>query len=113
MSEETAQLQPTGKMVLDPMSRFRGLAIYQDPASGIDFYETYVIHTFPQAVTDIYHIITPGEAGRLDLIAYRYYGSPALWWVLAEANGLAFPMVDACSGLVLRVPAYQGVLGGF
>lgn len=105
------ELIPTGKIVLDPTSRFRDSQIYIDPVSGIDFYETYQIHNFPFAVTDLYHQVGTGEVGRIDLIAFRYYGNPALWWAIAEANAIAFPLTDIVSGLVLRIPAYQTVVG--
>lgn len=107
----SAELVPTGKIVLDSTSRFRDSKIYIDPATGIDFYETYQTHNFPFAVTDHYHQVEPGEIGRLDLIAFRYYENPALWWAIAEANSIAFPPTDIVSGLVLRIPALQTVMG--
>lgn len=41
---------------------------------------------------------------RLDLIAARYYGDPALWRVLAMLNGIDDPL-ELAPGTVLRVPA--------
>jgi hypothetical protein len=40
---------------------------------------------------------------RLDQLAMRYYGDPAPWRVIAEANGLADPF-QLPAGTVLRIP---------
>jgi hypothetical protein len=107
----SAELIPTGKIVLDSTSRFRDSKIYTDPITGIDFYETYQVHNFPPSPNDLYHEVAPGEEGRLDLITFRYYGNPALWWAIADANSLSFPPTDIVVGLVLRIPALQTIQG--
>lgn len=38
--------------------------------------------------TDKYHTVEAQEASRLDLVAYRYYGTASLWWVIALASGI-------------------------
>jgi hypothetical protein len=52
---------------------------------------------------------TTGE--RLDAIASRYYGNPALWRLIAEFNAIADPM-HVPPGTVLRIPPLTGGLGG-
>ena len=62
------------------------------------------IPEIPASNEDLFHRVTAGEAGRLDLIAYRFYRNVGLWWVLAKANGVLNPFEDVLSGQVLRIP---------
>ncbi|WP_428269382.1 hypothetical protein [Haliangium sp.] len=45
---------------------------------------------------------------RLDLLAYRYYGHPAYWRLLARANDIDFPLAAGERGSV-RIPARAGL----
>jgi phage tail protein X len=45
-----------------------------------------------------------GENDRLDSLAYRYYGSVTLWWVIAKANGLANGTITIKPGTKLLIP---------
>lgn len=40
---------------------------------------------------------------RFDLLAYRYYGDPTLWWLIADANPEVF-YPDLVTGSVIRIP---------
>jgi hypothetical protein len=42
---------------------------------------------------------------RIDLVAHRFYGSPALWWVLALANNIELVPTGLNEGARLRVPS--------
>jgi nucleoid-associated protein YgaU len=35
------------------------------------------------------HMVIQGD--RLDLLAFRYYGDPTKWWIIADANRSLFP----------------------
>lgn len=59
----------------------------------------------PTSASDKYLTVGDSHAGRLDLISYEAYGTPELWWVLAEANNIAFPPSDLVVGMVIRVPS--------
>lgn len=50
------------------------------------------------------HIVRSEEAGRLDLISYKYYGNTDYWWVIAIANDIYFPF-DVKVGDVLVIPS--------
>ena len=52
--------------------------------------------------SDIYVIIRVQD--RLDLLANKYYGTPNLWWVLAQANQLGEGSFIIESGTKLRIP---------
>jgi hypothetical protein len=58
--------------------------------------------SIPRAVGDIYVQTSPAD--RLDLIAYKYYGSPGYYWILAEANGIGKGSMNIPVGMQLRIP---------
>jgi nucleoid-associated protein YgaU len=55
---------------------------------------------------DRFHEVIAGE--RLDQLAYKYLGDPRLWWVIVEANDIAWPL-DLEPGTVLRIPSLETV----
>ncbi len=50
-------------------------------------------------------VVITNEADYLDSLAYRYYGDPTLWWVIALANNLGKARMSVPAGLQLRIPA--------
>ena len=68
-----------------------------------------------QHPTDIVYIVPATGEFRLDLISAFFYGVPDLWWVLANVNNIADPLVAVPIGTRIRVPtrerlASEGVL---
>lgn len=66
-------------------------------------------------VTDQLYTVPPGGVNRLDSISYLFYGTPALWWVLARVNNLLDPLVGVALNEKIRVPtktrlASEGIL---
>lgn len=53
----------------------------------------------------------PGSAERIDEIAAQYYGDPAAWRLIAEANDIVDPS-DVPAGSVLRIPQPTDSGGG-
>ena len=60
----------------------------------------------PPRPDDLTHAVAEGD--RLDLLAHRYLGDARLWWVIADANDIFWPM-DLETGAVLRIPGYRRV----
>jgi hypothetical protein len=83
-------------------SRFNGQMVFME--GGEKFWGTWIAPEVPYSPSDIYHTVTEADESRIDLIAYKYYQTPELWWVIAEANGLMFPCEELAEGTVLRVP---------
>ncbi len=64
--------------------------------------------------TTIYPVITPmdsdlqivsNEGDYLDTLAYKYYGDPTLWFIIALANpGIGKGRLSVDSGITLRIP---------
>lgn len=87
---------------IDPSSRYNNSdrIIYDD---GTEIQETYNREVIKRSIRDKYHKVTPGEVGRLDLISFKYYGTPMYWWSIAEASGISDPLsID--EGDELRIP---------
>jgi nucleoid-associated protein YgaU len=55
---------------------------------------------------DILYTVQDGD--RLDKLANRFYGTVALWWVIALANDIDEPVVGLLSGtdIIIPAPAY-------
>jgi nucleoid-associated protein YgaU len=53
----------------------------------------------------------PGSGERLEDIAFLYYGDPAAWRQIAEANDIVDPS-NVAPGTALRIPASAAAGGG-
>jgi phage tail protein X len=49
-------------------------------------------------------VIISTEADYLDSMAYKYYGDPTLFWIIALANNLGKARMSVPPGLQIRVP---------
>ncbi|MDR1514927.1 MAG: hypothetical protein LBS45_04465 [Synergistaceae bacterium] len=76
-------------------------------ASG-DYWGTRPPIPIPKSSKDQFHRVTDDDVKRIDLLAWRYYSDCALWWVIAEANGISNPLELEVSR-VLRIPALETV----
>jgi hypothetical protein len=56
---------------------------------------------------DQFHTVVDGD--RIDLIAWRYFGDAALWWVVCDYNDLFWPL-DLEPGTVLRLPSREHLI---
>lgn len=56
------------------------------------------------------HSVGPGEIGRLDLIAFRYYADVNFWWAIAEANDIQNPLVEMFPGQQLLIPRKEDII---
>lgn len=67
----------------------------------------------PDATDDL---VTIKLDTRLTSISYKFYGTPALWWVIARVNNVIDPILGVEPNSTIRVPtkarlASEGVLG--
>jgi len=91
-------------------SRYRNLQIAVD-VKGNRFFTTRSLINFKSSPKDRVHEVKPGEQNRLDLIAYKYYNNPTLWWVITYANNILDPMLDVEVGDSLVIPAKSTLYG--
>jgi len=75
-------------------SRYQGTKVYQDAASGQLFYGPWQAISFMPAADDSWIQIDNDQGLRLDLVSQNIYGTPYLWWVLAEANDISNPFTE-------------------
>ena len=59
-----------------------------------------------QADDTAYEVLS---SDRITTLAYKFYDSAVLWWVIAAANGLELLPVDMYPGLILRIPSKRYV----
>jgi len=88
--------------IVHDYSRFFRQSVYRE--SGEMFWGTWIPPEIPFSPQDVYHEVAEKDERRLDLISYRWYKTPELWWVIAEANNLMFPVDDLEIGMILRIP---------
>ena len=91
-------------MPLTPTSRYYGLPVYDAPDDAGQTHPTIAIRlngeAGPSGAT-YQHVLTAGET--IEYLAWRYYGSSASWWRIADANSLVFPL-DAPPGATVVIP---------
>ena len=70
---------------------------------GKTVYKSKRLKRIPLKNEDIYVASQTGD--RLDLLANQYYGSPAYWWIIANANNIHDGKLGLKDGTILRIPA--------
>lgn len=73
---------------------------------GKRVYKTTHYPSIVPSDTDL--IITAAETDYLDTLAYKYYGDPTLWWVIAMVNNIGKGRMSIEPGLQLRIPTNVG-----
>ena len=91
--------------------RYRSCNIITDTETGESLLSTRDIIEIPKRASDLYHTVLLNEVGRLDMIAYKYYNNPLLWWVIAQANDIYDPFTDMHLGMALRIPLLETLYG--
>ncbi len=89
-----------------------------DPSKGANrfYWGVWEPIDFPPSEDDSVHVVTSADIGRLDLIAYKFYGTPNLWWVIAHVNDIRNPLANTREeggmevGKPLRIPRKANVL---
>jgi hypothetical protein len=64
----------------------------------------------PQQDGDIFVVLTQDIINRPDLISYKAYGIPDLWWVIYEYNNISDPIFGLTIGQTIRLPEISRVL---
>jgi hypothetical protein len=101
------------RIALTPYSMFTATPIY-DLGGGRLVFGLMQPSVVPDNSDQLWYMPAAGVP-RLDLLAGDFYGTPALWWVIASVNNILDPLVSVPTGTAIRVPtkerlAAQGVL---
>jgi hypothetical protein len=71
--------------------------------SGVEFWELWEPPVIDEAPDDIFYTVARND--RIDLLAFRFYNSAELWWVIALANDFRLLPNDMTENMRLRVPS--------
>jgi len=84
------------------MKRYNNISV-KTRYDGKRVYRSTIYPPVPLSTSDIQVISNEGDY--LDTLAYRYYGDPTLWFIIALANpGLGRGKFAVTAGLTLRIP---------
>jgi len=74
----------------------------KNTADGKTVYKSKRLKKIPLKNDDIYVATQTGD--RLDLLSNQYYGTPAYWWIIANANNIHDGKLGLKDGTILRIP---------
>jgi hypothetical protein len=74
----------------------------KNTADGKTVYKSKRLKRIPLKNDDIYIATQTGD--RLDLLSNQYYGTPAYWWIIANANNIHDGKLGLKDGTILRIP---------
>ena len=83
------EVQRKGQDVLNPVE--------------VRWFEIFEAPEIPQTNGDILYTVQDGD--RIDKLSNQYYGTVALWWVIALANGIDEPVTGLQSGTNIIIPS--------
>jgi hypothetical protein len=83
------------------MKRYSNISI-QQRYDGKRVYKTTIYPPVIPADTDLQ--VISNESDYLDTLAYKYYGDPTLWWIIANVNNIGKGRMSVASGITLRIP---------
>jgi len=83
------------------MKRYANIPV-QNRYDGKRVYKTTVYPIILPADTDLQ--VVSNEGDYLDTLAYKYYGDPTLYWIIAIVNKIGKGRLSVQGGLTLRIP---------
>lgn len=83
-------------------NRYRHTRIKQNTDTNVQHMESTIYPRVRATDDDIYAITEAGD--RLDLLAKRFYGDPAYWWIIATANNMNDANFYVEPGIQIRIP---------
>jgi hypothetical protein len=92
-----------------PFSRFGSTKVFVDNADSKVFFGTWNPPRVYETKSPVYHVVTADELYRPDLIAWRVYKNPNLFWPISLRNGISFPFIELTAGQILTCPHIDDV----
>ena len=83
------------------MKRYSNIPV-QTRYDGKRVYKSTIYPIIPYSPEDL--MIVTNESDYLDTLAYKYYGDPTLYWIIAVANNIGKGRMSVPAGLSLRIP---------
>ena len=75
--------------------------------SGADFVNSEIVERVRKLQLSGEYVVT-AEAGRLDLISFRIYGTVSLWWIIALYNRIV-DFSEVSSGVRIKYPSIADI----
>jgi hypothetical protein len=75
---------------------------------GVEFWDVLDLPEIPEQPDDVTYMILGTD--RIDLLAYKIYRDPRLWWVIAVANNMEDVPTEFNEGTVIRLPSPRYIL---
>lgn len=110
---------PKVKTLLDPLTRgkvphrkknisgrYEKAWVYKDDNNRY-FLGTFPSINIPPDPTDQLYIIQAGDDARPDILSYKFYKTPALFWVILRVNDILDPFEKMYVGMLIRIPTIQ------
>lgn len=66
-------------------------------------YQITVFRNFPEESSAFYYY-TWVEGDRMDILAHKFYGNPAMWWKIMDYNPEINDTFDIPVGTTIRIP---------
>lgn len=84
---------------MDVISRYASQSTFTDERGN-----TYSSRYRRSATSYSYITIVTKQEYTLDYLAFNYYGTPILYWLIADANGYIDPTITIPIGTTLKIP---------
>ena len=91
------------------LSRYKDLNRITN-TDNVTYQETPYKIQIKESTRDVFYSVEPGYENRMDLISFKFYNTPFLWWAIASINNIENPMIVP-SGIVLRIPDLSSING--
>ena len=106
----TGPVTPPIRVELPAFSQFTATPTYQIQAELDSGKENVVVFGLKQDAivpdpSDILFSVPGRGQGRLDLVSQHFYGTPELWWAIAQCNPGMDPFIGPAVMEVIRVPS--------
>lgn len=73
------------------------------------FIEWWNKQVVPRDPSDVLYMLEAKYVGRLDLLAYTFYGDPGLIWIILQYNNILDPDTELIAGYPLLIPVQAKV----
>lgn len=83
--------------------------VYQDENQRY-FMGTFAALSLGPDPTDTFYVLEAGDVARPDMISYKMYKTPELYWVILSVNGILDPFEGMYPGMLLRIPAMKRLI---
>lgn len=78
-----------------------------DGVEELDMQSSYFGDFSENLLCKNYTIVRYSEEHRPDLLSYRLYSTPEMWWVLLKLNGISDVWHDLVQGVTIKYPDSQ------